>query len=222
MRMTHVLSLSVALLILGTGVSTYADVGQFAVSGKIGTLGLGAEVTAGIAPSINARLGISGFSYSYAGTTDDIEYDYQLTLLSISGLVDWHPSGSGFRISGGLVLNQNEVTMEAEPSISYTIGDTTYALSDVGTLEGTIDLNDAAPYLGLGWGDAVGARRWGFAVDLGVVFQGTPSLDLSANGSLASEPTFMEDLEREEQDLQDDVDAFKYYPVIAVGVSYRF
>ena len=88
MRMTQALFLSAALLVLGTGVSTHADVGEFAVSGKIGTLGLGAEATAGIAPNINARLGISGFSYSYTGTTDDIEYDYQLTLLAISGLVD--------------------------------------------------------------------------------------------------------------------------------------
>jgi len=29
-------------------------------------------------------------------------------------------------------------------------------------------------------------------------------------------------LAKEEKDIQDDLDNFKYYPVLAMGVSYRF
>lgn len=215
--------LSGILLVLIPSKWGYAESGRFAVGGKVGTLGLGGEITAGITSNINTRVGINGFSYDYSGTEGDVEYDIDLKLFSASLLLDWHPFGGGFRISGGLLINQNELDTQARPMTSYTIGNTTYTPAQVGTLRGSIDFNDMAPYAGIGWGNAVGKdKKWGVTFDIGVVFQGSPKVSLTADGLLASDPTFQANLKREEDELQDALDEFEYYPAIAIGITYKF
>lgn len=213
-----------AFLVLVVGSVAYADSGRFAVSAKpISTLGLGVEGTARILPKLNARLGVNYFPYTYDGEEDDVDYDIDLNLFSGSALLDWHPFAGVFRISAGLVLNANELDMKARPTGLVEIGDREYAPADVGTLSGDVDFRSVAPYVGIGWGNAVGKdQRWGFVCDLGVVFQGSPDAALVASGPIASDPTFQEDLAREEENLEDDLDFFKYYPVISFGISYKF
>ena len=54
------------------------------------------------------------------------------------------------------------------------------------------------------------------------MFQGSPTANLSATGPIASDPGFQADLAKEENNLQDDLDNFEYYPVISIGFNYRF
>jgi hypothetical protein len=55
------------------------------------------------------------------------------------------------------------------------------------------------------------------------MFQGEPQVDAQATASdPALQPYVDEALSKEVADIQDDASAFKYYPVISVGVSYRF
>jgi hypothetical protein len=224
MKKWSVVVLIGAFLVLVIGSVAYADSGRFAVSAKpISTLGLGVEGTAQILPKLNARLGMNYFPYTYSAEQDDVDYDIDLNLFSGSALLDWHPFAGVFRISAGLVLNGNKLDMEARPKEPVEIGDIEYDPADVGTLSGEIDFNSVAPYVGIGWGNAVGKdKRWGFVCDLGVVFQGSPDVSLAASGPIASDPTFQEELAREEENLQDDLDVFKYYPVISFGISYKF
>ena len=61
------------------------------------------------------------------------------------------------------------------------------------------------------------------SLDLGVVFQGEPEVNLqSVGGSFSDNPLLIAEVEREEQELQDDADEFDLYPVISLGLSYRF
>ena len=39
---------------------------------------------------------------------------------------------------------------------------------------------------------------------------------------LASDPLFQQQLATEAQALEDDLEEFKYYPVVAVGLTYKF
>ena len=224
MKRCFIVVLTGAFLVLVFGGLAYADSGRFAVSAKpISTLGLGVEGTARILPKLNARLGINYFLYTYDEEADDIDYDIDLNLFSGAVLLDWHPFAGTFRISGGFLLNKNELDMDARPNEPVEIGDQEYAAADVGTLSGDLDFRSVAPYVGIGWGNAVGEdKRWGFVCDLGIVFQGSPDADLAATGPIASDPTFQADLAREEENLEDDLDFFKYYPVISFGISYKF
>jgi len=206
------------------GGNARADTGDIALGAKIGTLGIGAEMTIGLLPHLNARVGLNGFTYNYDRKIDEIDYDFDLNLFSGVLLADWHFLGSAFRLSAGLVLNQNELDLKARTDDDYfIIDDVAYSVEDVGDLNGTIDFNDISPYLGIGWGNAVGEnKRLCFFIDLGVLFQGSPQAEMSATGPIQSDPEFQRHLKNEEKEIEDETENFKVYPVIAIGIAYKF
>ncbi len=218
-----VVLLAVAFLLVCASNLLYAEDGRFALSAKAGTLGLGLEAAASINTHFDARVGVNAFIRGYSGTESDIKYDIDLTLLSFAGLIDWYPTQAGFRLTGGVLLNKNSLDLKATSSASYDIGGTTYTAAEVGTLKGELDFKDLAPYAGIGWGKHFGRKSsWSLNFDLGVMFQGSPKLDYTTDGTLSSNAAFRADLDREMQDAKDELDKFKYYPVVSVGVTYRF
>ena len=113
--------------------------------------------------------------------------------------------------------------LDATPSGNVNIGDTDYTPAQVGTLSGDVEIDGIAPYIGIGWGDPMDrSKRWGFYCDFGVVFTDSPDVTLSANGTLASDPAFQANLAKERNEIEDDLEPFKFYPVISLGVYYRF
>jgi hypothetical protein len=214
------LAASSALLCFGAGC---ADTGQWSIGAKAGTLGVGPELTKRIAIDINARVGFNMLDYDFDADVAGIDYDFDLKLRSFSALVDWHIFDSPFRITGGLLSMDNQLDMDAVPDLDITIGDHTYTAAEVGTLSGRVKGDGIAPYLGVGWGNLIGqGRRWGFYSDFGLAFGRAPDVSLCANGTLASDPGFLADLAREQKDIQDDMDVFKLYPVMSLGIFIRF
>ncbi|MBU0549730.1 MAG: hypothetical protein KKH80_01080 [Candidatus Omnitrophica bacterium] len=197
--------------------------GKFALGIKAGTLGAGIEGIMRLNSNFNAKLGVNAFQYDYSGTEDGIEYDFDLELFSVSALLDWHPFKNSFRITSGALYNQNSLDMNAKTASSYTIGSATYTAAQVGSLTGELDFDEVNPYLGIGWGNAVGKnKQWSFSFDIGVVYQGSPKVDLSANGTLSGNAAFQANLDREEQNLEDELEDYQFYPVISLGVCYSF
>ncbi|MCW8840804.1 MAG: hypothetical protein OQL05_03250 [Gammaproteobacteria bacterium] len=209
---------AVAGLMLGASSMAVAEMG---VGVKAGTLGFGAELTYGISESFNARLGLNSYSFSDTDSYDDIEYDMDLDWQSSGLFLDWHPFQGTFRLTLGYLLNSNEIAMVSTPSSTYDIGGVSYDAADVGKLNGAVDFGDGIFY-GLGWGNAGNAKGLGFIFELGVLQQ-SPDLALKASGgTLSDDPTFQENLRREERDAQDDLDDFDQYPVVSLGISYSF
>jgi hypothetical protein len=213
-----------AMLLFGTSSAAFAGTGDIALGVKGGTAGIGGEVTVGLIPAINIRSGYNAFNYSGNASKSDINYDYKLKLKSIPVLLDWHPfANSGFRLSSGIFFNNNEITATGKSQTSYKIGDTTYYPAELGTLTGKIDFNKTSPYAGIGWGNAVGNHGpISLSCDIGVIFQGTPKVSLAANGSIASNTLFQDNLNKEISKIKDTTDDIKYYPVISLGLAYRF
>jgi hypothetical protein len=56
---------------------------------------------------------------------------------------------------------------------------------------------------------------------MGVLLQGSPKVDFSADGLIADDAGFIAELKREEANAEKDLEAFQVWPVISVGVSYR-
>jgi len=218
------LSVFTVLFSFSVNPAVYADTGDISVGVGIGTLGVKADITIGISSKFNARIGYNGFSHDGNVTESDVTYEYEINLLSFPLLLDWHPfKNEGFRISAGVLINQNEVNMEATLQDTYNIGGTTYTASQIGKLYGTMDFNTLAPYVGFGYGNAIGKnKRWSFACDFGVVYQGEPDIELKADGTMASDPTFTQNLEQERQDWEEEVEDYKYYPLITCGITYKF
>jgi len=202
------------------------DVG---VAGAVGTTGIGFHTTIPLRPNLNARLGMGYLGYTYSGRTRDMDYDLKLTANTYDALLDWYPSkDSAFRLTTGLSYNGNKIDVHARPNASgtYTIQGRAYDAASVGKVNGNVDFNKVAPYLGIGWGRRSAKEKgWSFSTDIGVMLQGAPKTSLSSSGCTASESVcreFSNDVARENAALRDEVDKFKVYPVLRVGISYTF
>ena len=216
--------------------------GGFSIGVDGGTLGLGISAgydLPGVPLAVRGRYG--RFDYGIDRRVSGNEFKGDLELEQFGMLLDWFPmGGSGFRVTGGVLWNGNAFVASSN-SNNLDIGEGRYS----GTLSVAAELGDgAAPYLGLGWRD----RRdngFGFFVDAGVLFQGTPSV--SASGSLAAEigtcvftvsnagavelsrrcvgtlgfsNNLVRNLQTEHKALGDDLNDLKAWPVLLVGVSW--
>jgi hypothetical protein len=193
---------------------------------RAGTTGIGGDIAFGLVPTLSARVGYSYLKYSTDIDVTDVNYDSKLKLSNASFLLDWSPLGP-FRITGGIIANDNKVDVTGTPSGgSFTINGVTYPAAAVGSLSGTIKTgNSAAPYLGIGYGNVAGAGV-NFYFDLGVMFQGSPKATLTGTCGAAVPPAqcaqFQSDVAAEAVSLQEDVKRFKYYPVANIGVTIGF
>lgn len=205
---------------LAPGAAQAAGIG---IGVKAGTLGAGVEASVSLVPSLNLRLGTNGYTYDFSDTLDEIRYDAELELDTQSLILDWHPLGGSFRLSAGLFRNGNEASLSGGATTGATIGDTFYSPTDIGQISGAVSFDSTASYLGIGWGNAVGRnKRFGFSVDLGILFQESPDVNLSTTGLLASDPGFQADLRQEEANIEADIEDFEAYPVISLGFTFRF
>lgn len=178
------------------------------VTVKAGTTGAGIDLTKSIFENVNFRLGYNRLDFSHSLTASGIQYDGDVRLETVPVFLDWHVLSGGFRISTGVFYNNTHMTLDSR------------APGSLGTLRGSVELgNSFVPYLGLGWANAVDHDdRWGFAVDVGVYYQGEPSVTLTQSGNMVSAA----DLAQQEQNLRDELDDFTFYPVATVGVFFRF
>ena len=217
---------AILLLILSVLLSCGAgcqDSGKYAVSGKASTLGLGGEFTTAVTSNVNARVGLNMLDLDIdEEEIEDIEYDIELDFSSFSALADWHVFNGSFRISGGVISMDHKVDLSAKGASGETeeIGGIEFDWDDIGTLSGCVEIDDLAPYVGIGWGNPLTHhRRWGFTCDFGVAFTSSPDVKLTATGAAAD---LVEQLAEERKDIEDDLDKFELYPVIAVSFFYRF
>ena len=204
----------------------------WAITPEISTLGVGATVTKSITPNVNAKLGINGLGISRDVSLSDVDYKADINLLNISTLADYHPwKNGGFRLTGGLVFQDNNIegTGKAKNGGKININgvdyDTTTQLTSV---KAKVSLgNSVAPYLGIGWGNAVKpGKHWGFSTSLGVMFAGSPKVVLTPEFGPGATPDLKEkinnNIEAERKKQESDLNWLNIYPVFSLGVSYQF
>ena len=196
-----------------------ADVG---VSLKIGTQGLGGDVTVGLFERLNVRAGVSGGSIDDDYEDDDgNNYTAAIDLLMVPILLDWHPFAGNFRVSGGVVINRNEITASAVPGEPVELDGTDYT---VDRLDAAISFRSTAPYFGIGYGNAGhDGSRFDMVFDLGVMYHGEPELSASATASNAAlQSQLNSSLATEVDELNADIDGYAWYPVLNFGILLRF
>jgi hypothetical protein len=193
---------------------------------RAGTTGIGGDVGFDLAPTLSARIGYSALNFNKSVNSNDVHYDGKVKLSNLSGLLDWSPLGP-FRLTGGVILNDNRYDVNGQPSGgTFTINGNTYQASQVGSLSGTVKSGrPAAPYLGVGYGNVSG-KGVNFYFDLGVMFQGSPKATLNASCgaglSAAQCSQLQSDTAEESRRLEDKLNRYKYFPVANVGVTIGF
>jgi hypothetical protein len=186
-----------------------------------GTLGYGLGATLQVFDGLNARLGFNTARFSDDLTESDIDYDVDLEWDTFYALADWHVFYRSFRVTAGLMRNGNQLEGVASSSGELEIGGVRYTSEQVGELKASVEFDEVAPYFGVGWGNAFNrGSRVRFNLDLGVLLQDSAKASLTQVGG--AETVDRGDLDREERELEDDLDEFELYPVISLGVGYRF
>ncbi len=198
------------------------DGSPFAVGARFGTLGLGGEVTVALGDYVNLRgVGHLG-DISLVGTFSDVEYDVDIGFQNAGAMLDFHLPDGGFRWSVGIYYNGNDYDGTATPTDSTTIGGISFTPDEIGTITGDIQTGSTAYYAGIGFGNPVGGSgRWTVTLDVGVwILADDPTIELVADGTASSSAIFQSELDREEDDIENDL--INWWPVIEIGVSYRF
>jgi hypothetical protein len=188
---------------------------------KAGTLGLGVEATWRPLPWFDLRGGFNAFDYDDDGSQAGINYEAELRLQSYHATANFRFPMSPFRLSAGLVGNDNELALVSRETGTIDVGATTFAADDVGTLQSLTSFDSTAPYLGIGFDFGLFGKV-GMNLDLGVLFQGDPKVTLTSSGALADDPAFQQALEEERLQLRDDLDKLKLYPVASLGFNVQF
>ena len=201
------------VLVLAAALAACGAAQAAGVGVRIGTTGLGVDLAKNVAPTLDVRVGYSGGSWGYDTSTSNASYKGDLKLSNLNALLDFHPLGPLFRISGGVIFNKNKYdatgTVNGQP----------------GSIDARVESGrSAAPYLGIGYGNVAGTGV-NFYADLGVMFMGTPKATLTANcsGLSPAQCTVLQNqTASEQQALQDKLDRFKAYPVLNIGLTIGF
>ena len=221
--------LAVCLLTVASVVAAQ-DKPRLGVGGKVSTLGLGVEAATAVTEHSNVRAGFNGFSYDRAATQHGIRYDGTLRLRSFEAHYDQY-LGSLFHISPGVLIyngNRAEAVASVPGGTSFSLAGTRYTstLADPVTGTGTLEVRKVAPLVLAGFGNLLPRRSGHFAwnFEFGVVFQGTPDVQLRLNGSgLGALPAFQSSVQAEQARIVSDTSGYvRFYPVVSLGFGYKF
>jgi len=208
------------ILMLG-GTATANDDIWFGV--KAGTLGFGAEAAWRPLEWLDVRAGANFYDYDDSGSQAGINYNATLALDTFYVTGNFHFPLSPFRLTAGAFTNNNEVRLASVDTASFLIGDNPvpYTSDEVGTLRSVASFDSFAPYVGAGF-DFDLMDRLGLSLDFGVLLQGDPTITTTADGTLALDPGFIDDVNTETAELLNEIDDLKAYPVISLGFNFNF
>lgn len=191
---------------------------------RAGTLGIGAEIAKLVTPHVALRVGANFLSASHTFTQTDITLDAKLKMHAVSGLIDLYPGARGsFHVTGGVMSNPLEVTGTGVPSGNgtFSINNHDYSAAQVGTLTGTGKWKSALPYVGLGFGTPAASRSaLKLVFDIGAAI-GKATIGLTATGA-QNNAQLQSDLNAQIVTTQKDVNKVPAYPVVSLGLVYRF
>ena len=215
------------------------NISKFGIGLKISTLGVGVEAAVPIMARLNVRSGVNFFQYNRAITNDGIHYAAQLNFRSAEAHLDWYPFG-GFHVSPGVLFyNGNRLTANASVpgGQNFTLNGTAYQSDSTNPVTGTgkLDFVKVSPSIMLGFGNLIprSGRHYSFLFEVGGAYQGSARVALNSAGSVcdttgnfcrsvASDPTVQANVLAQQQKIRNDINPYRFFPVISLGVGFNF
>jgi len=224
--MLRTLSVAVALTAVSAAAATAQTSPEFAVGAQVGTTGVGVEGQVRLSDLVNVRVAGDLFSYEEEFETDDVDYDGELQFNTVSAFVDLHPFNNGLFVSGGGFLGDRTVEVTGTPNRDVVVDGQVIPRAAFGRLVGEAEFG-SAPFVGVGYNNTFRtAGPIGFKLLVGAAFGEAPTVDLRREGGeplpADIQAEFDAETQREEAELQQELEDFKTLPVVQLGLTYRF
>lgn len=215
--------------------------GEVGVGVKFSLLGAGAEAAVRLTERTNIRAGFNMIKYSRGFDKDGVAYDGELNFRTFEAHLDYFPWAGSFHLSPGLLV------YAADPITATALvpGDQSFSLGDFGYYsdpsnpirgKGKITFYRSAPVVTVGWGNLVSrkeGKHFSVPFEMGVAFQGSPKANLALTGNIcdqpgvncrpvAADPIVQANIISEQNKINDSMKLFKVYPIISIGLAYKF
>jgi len=188
-------------------------------------LGLPGLYTLGYAQPINKSFGVrgeyaTGLSVNKDGNQDGVNVTGSFKASRFGAFADWFPMGGGFRLVGGLTVNDMKADFNGVGTGTSTINGKPVNMTGQ-TYNVTVKFPDTTPYLGIGYGHQKSdAKGFGFYADLGVMigtFTTNTSTSLVTSGLVTQA-----DVDAQSQKIRDSLSGLSALPSASVGLLYRY
>lgn len=223
----YLLLISILLLALPHVFSQETSAGEnreftpgWAIGIKLTSLGPGIEIVKSFNELISLRLGGTYYkmNYEFSASNDINTINQAYATFGAANLTVDVNFLSFMHFTGGLIYNITQVEMDAIPKDEYYIGEIEITPETVGSVKYGVTPNKICPYAGLGFGRSISRSQIvSFSFDIGVVYHGSPKVQLEANGMVS--PTASEE---QRQILEDNVKGYQFYPMMSFQLAFRF
>jgi hypothetical protein len=212
---------------------------------KVGVGGIGFDVATPLAPKLNLRACASFFTYSLSNLSEDgFNIDGTIYLKSVNTSIDWFPfHGRSFHISPGVTLlngDNFDGTATVLPGDTITLNDVDYTSSPTDPIIARFNTQNnrfgsrVAPSITVGFGNLVPRDRnkhWSVPFEIG--FQYISALKVLLNlsgtacstdgcGNVQTDPTTQANIQAQQNIINNDIHNLRFFPILSVGVGYRF
>lgn len=190
-----------------------------------GGVGLPGLVTIGYAHPMAANWGLrseyaGGLSVSKDGVQEGVNVTGSLKANRVGAFADWFPFDGGFRLVGGLTVNDIKAEYNGTGNGGSTINGKQVNLTGE-TFNVTLKYPSTTPYLGIGYGHRSSTvKGLGFYADLGVMMG---SFKTEVNTTLVGKQGVTQaDVDAQTQKMRDSVNSLSVLPSFSIGAVYRF
>ena len=215
----YLLSSVISALALLSAIPSHAS----EIYGDVGTEGLGLGYAVPIGSHDNLRVEINGMKFHHDFSAGGLDYSGTAKLFHAGIYGDYFPAPSfiPFHLTAGLIIGGDVLDLDTTVSQTVINPRTRSAIKLQENVTGRAKLPDVRPYLGFGFGHTPqGKKGLSAFFDAGVAY-GTPRIEYDAPATLV-QAVGQGKIASEEQQLQTKVNKLRFYPIVKVGITYRF
>lgn len=191
---------------------------RFFLMPDLSTLGAGVEAGYRMSGHWQLRAGVNGLSGRFVYHDRDSDLHSRFTLLNGGVTVDYFPFAGDFHLSGGVRLSGNRIEGRVKNLHGRLKGGGKVFVPDPLT-DFTVTQNAVQPYLGGGYSVAL-RENLSLSLDLGALYAGAPELDVDSRAHRLG--FTRRQIRNEIERAQNRLAPFKVYPVVQVGLKFRF